>query len=231
MTEVVRAEGVWRRFRAGDTVVEAVRGVSLSAVSGELLLILGRSGGGKSTLLSLLGGLDRPDAGAIAVARRDLTRLDGRELEDFLQASVGWVFQSSGLIPLLTAEENVGVALRAMGRRGAQVAARSLEALDLVGLVPRAHHRAAELSGGEQQRVALARALVKEPALLLADEPTSQLDTETARAIMVLVREIAHAGTCVVMATHDAGTVEFADRVLRLEDGRLLEAAPAERRL
>lgn len=225
MTEIVRAAGIHRRFRAGDDLIEAVAGVSLTAAAGELLLLLGRSGGGKSTLLSLLGGLDRPDAGQITVAGRDLTRLEGRALEDFLQASVGWVFQTSGLLPLLTAEENVGLALRAMGQRGPQVSTRSLEALELVGLMPRARHRASELSGGEQQRVALARALVKRPAVLLADEPTSQLDTETARAIMILVREIAHAGTCVIMATHDAGTVEFADRVLRLEDGRLLEAA------
>ncbi len=227
MTEAIRAEHVTRRFKAGAGIVEAVSDVSLTAEAGALLLLLGRSGGGKSTLLSLLGGLDRPDEGRVLVGGQDLAQLSGGDQERFLQVSVGWVFQTSGLLPILTAQENVGIALRALGERGPQVAARALEALDIVGLGERARHRAAELSGGEQQRVALARALVKQPAVLLADEPTSQLDTETAAATMVLIRDIAQSGTCVVMATHDAGTIEFADRVLQLEDGRALEPPSA----
>lgn len=218
---VVRARGVSRRFAAGGRVVEAVRDADLDLVAGELVVLLGRSGAGKSTLLSLLGGLDRPDSGTIRVAGLDVTALRGRDLEEYLQGTVGWVFQTSGLLPLLSATENVALTrrLRGDGDREATEAAR--RALAEVGLAERGDHRGHELSGGEQQRVAVARALAKAPALLLADEPTAQLDTDTARTVTALLRRAAGSGTAVLLATHDESAAEHADRVLRMQDGVL----------
>jgi putative ABC transport system ATP-binding protein len=221
MADVLVAEGLTRSFRAGGELVVAVRESSLRVGERELVAILGRSGAGKSSFLFLCGGLDRPDAGRVIVAGQEVTALGGPALERFLQRTVGWVFQSPGLLPLLTAEENVALALRLLDRPVG--AARA--ALDAVGLGDRAGHRGAELSGGEQQRVALARALVKEPALLIADEPTGQLDTETGRAVLDLLRRTADAGTAVLLATHDAAAAEVADRVLLMDDGVLRAAA------
>jgi len=221
VTDVLVAEGLSRSFAAGDERVEAVREASLRVGERELVAVLGRSGAGKSSLLFLCGGLDRPDAGRVAVAGQDVGGLRGGALERFLQRTVGWVFQSAGLLPLLTAEENVALALRLVGRPEAEVPAAARAALAAVGLEERAGHRGAELSGGEQQRVALARALAKAPALLIADEPTGQLDTETARSVMAVLRRTADAGTAVLLATHDRSAAEVADRVLLMDDGRL----------
>lgn len=223
---VVVARDVTRRFRSGERVVEAVRGASLEVAEGELVLLLGRSGAGKSTLLSLLGGLDRPDAGSIRVAGHDVPALRGRDLDRYLQQTVGWVFQTSGLLPLLTAAENVSLGLRVTGESQEQALAAAQRALAAVGLGERAMHRANELSGGEQQRVAVARALIKAPALVLADEPTAQLDSETAKTILELLREAADSGTAILFATHDESAVEYADRVVRMEDGVLTPAGP-----
>ncbi|HEY7201514.1 MAG TPA: ABC transporter ATP-binding protein [Candidatus Dormibacteraeota bacterium] len=221
MADVLVAEGLSRWFRAGEEVVVAVRDATLRVGEGELVAILGRSGAGKSSLLFLCGGLDRPTSGRVTVAGQEVGALDDAALERFLQRMVGWVFQSPGLLPLFTAEENVALALRLLGRP--PDAARA--ALAAVELGNRAGHRGAELSGGEQQRVALARALVKEPALLIADEPTGQLDTETGRAVLDVLRRTADAGTAVLLATHDPAAVEVADRVLLMEDG-VLRSAP-----
>jgi len=221
MADVLVAEGLSRSFRAGDEVVAAVRDASLRVGEHELVAILGRSGAGKSSLLLLCGGLDRPTSGRVTVAGQEVGALEDAARERFLQRMVGWVFQSPGLLPLFTAEENVALALRLLGRP--LDAARG--ALAAVELSSRAGHRGAELSGGEQQRVALARALVKEPALLIADEPTGQLDTETGRAVLDVLRRTADAGTAVLLATHDPAAVEVADRVLLMEDG-VLRAAP-----
>jgi putative ABC transport system ATP-binding protein len=209
---------VVRRFQPG---MAAVDGASLEVHRGELVVVLGRSGAGKTTLLSMAGGLDRPDSGQIQVEDKDVTVLQGKELEAFLQRTVGWVFQTSGLLPLLTAAENVALALRILGQSEETAMAAAMSGLEEVGLADRARHRTHELSGGEQQRVALVRALVKQPALLLADEPTAQLDTETARSVVALIREAADSGIAVLLATHDAAAAEVADRVLLLEDGRL----------
>jgi putative ABC transport system ATP-binding protein len=214
-SEVLVATGLRRRFGR----VEALRRAALTVRAGELVVLLGRTGAGKTTLLSCCGGLDRPDAGRVEVAGQDLTALDGAALERFLRGTVGWVFQTAGLLPLMTAAENVALALELLGQPPARAAERARVALAEVGLADREAHRAAELSGGEQQRVALTRALVKAPALLLADEPTAQLDTETARAITALIREAAERGTAVLLATHDEAAVEVADRVLTIEDG------------
>jgi putative ABC transport system ATP-binding protein len=219
MAEVVSVQGVSRRFSAGGRTVNAVHGASFSIDSGELVVILGRSGSGKTTLLSLIGGLDRPDEGTVIVDGADVGSLRGSDLDRFRQQTVGWVFQTSGLLPLLTAAENVGLALRIQGRNEDESSRAALSALEEVGLVERADHRTYELSGGEQQRVALARALVKEPRVLLADEPTGQLDTETAASVMGLIREASAAGITSIVATHDAALADQADRVLVMEDG------------
>ncbi len=219
--DVVVARGLVREFSAGGQRVRAVDGVDLTVAAGELLMILGRSGAGKTTLLSLVGGLDRPDSGTVTVAWERVDSFDARQRDRFLQVSVGWVFQTSGLIPLLSARENIELSLRLAGVDDTETAARAAAALDSVGLAGRGAHTAAELSGGEQQRVAVARALAKRPTVVIADEPTAQLDSETAAGIMQLLREVAAAGTAVLMATHDRLAVDYADRVVTMQDGRV----------
>ncbi|HEY8643793.1 MAG TPA: ABC transporter ATP-binding protein [Candidatus Dormibacteraeota bacterium] len=221
MADVVVARGLTRRFTTGGRTVEAVRDADLQVGDGEMLVLLGRSGAGKSTLLSLIGGLDRPDAGTVTVAGQDVPSLRGADLDRFLQRTVGWVFQTSGLLPLLTAAENVSLGLRVAGESEAASMQAAMAALESVGLAERADHRGNELSGGEQQRVAVARALIKAPHLLLADEPTAQLDTETSRSIIALLRQAADSGTAILFATHDESATELADRVIHMEDGVL----------
>jgi putative ABC transport system ATP-binding protein len=221
MSDVIVAAGLLREFGSGAQRTRAVDGVDLSVAEAELLMVLGRSGAGKTTLLSMVGGLDRPDAGTVTVAGQRVEALQGRDRDRFLQVSVGWVFQTSGLVPLLTAVENVELSLHLAGLTGTAARERAVEALALVGLDGRRAHTAAELSGGEQQRVAVARAIAKRPIAVIADEPTAQLDSETAAGIMELLREVAAAGTAVLMATHDRVAVEYADRVVNMEDGRL----------
>jgi putative ABC transport system ATP-binding protein len=161
---------------------------------------------------------------------QDVGRLRGRAREEYLRNTVGWVFSSAGLLPLLSALENVWLAARLLGHRDAIARKEAMQALDAVGLGPRAGHRAAELSGGEQQRVALARALVKKPVLLLADEPTAQLDSETGKSVLDVMRDATRAGTAILLATHDLAVIEVADRVLSMEDGQLTDLAPASAR-
>ncbi len=222
MNEILRMRGVVRRFHRGNQVIEAVSGVDLEIGERELVVVLGRSGSGKTTLLSLAGGLDRADAGDVVVAGQELSALSDSGLNAFRQHTVGWVFQTSGLLPLLTALENVALALRLQGRPEADCWVAARGALRSVGLEARAQHRTYELSGGEQQRVALARALAKRPRLLLADEPTGQLDTETAGSVMALLRTAPGNGVAVLIAGHDPALTERADRVLVMKDGRLL---------
>ncbi len=226
MPDVVTARAVSRRFAVGSGVLEALRGADLDVRDGELVVLLGRSGAGKSTLLNIVGGLDRPDEGTVRVGGVDVPSLRGAERERFLQRTVGWVFQTSGLLPLLSAAENVALGMRVLGESEEAALEGARLSLEAVGLGDRRDHRGNELSGGEQQRVAVARALAKAPALLLADEPTAQLDTETAHAINLLLREAADSGTAVLFATHDESAVEVADRVIRIEDGRLLSVEP-----
>jgi putative ABC transport system ATP-binding protein len=219
MAEIVTLRGIRRRF--GDVV--AVRGADLVAYPGELTVLIGRSGSGKTTLLAIAGGLERADEGSASVCGAELTGLSPSELDRFRRDRVGWVFQVPGLLPLLSASENVALPVRVAGaeRRSAERAAAS--ALAVVGLSGRADHRAYELSGGEQQRVALARALIKKPPLLLADEPTGQLDSETAAMVMDLLRKEARQGTAVIVATHDEAFAEYAHRVLLMDDGKVTE--------
>lgn len=214
-----------REFVSGGERIRAVNGVNLTMQAGELLMILGRSGAGKTTLLSLMGALDVPDSGTITVGDVAVEALVGHHRDRFLQVSVGWVFQTAGLVPMLTAQENVELSLRVAGVDAATIGERAVEVLGMVGLEGRSAHTAAELSGGEQHRVALARAIAKRPLLVIADEPTAQLDSETAAGIINLLCTVAKAGTAVLMATHDIAAVESADRVMLMEDGRL-SAAP-----
>jgi putative ABC transport system ATP-binding protein len=218
---LVRLRQVSRHYGIGRSRVQALHEVDLEVREAEMLAIVGPSGSGKTTLLSLIGGLDRADAGEIQVDGQNLGALRVAELAAFRRQRVGFVFQAAGLVPLMTAAENVALVLELQGKNGADASVAALEALRKVGLEERARHRGHELSGGEQQRVALARALVKRPRLLLADEPTGQLDTETGAAIMRLVRSLTSSGTTVIVATHDAGMAEAADRLLNMEDGRL----------
>jgi len=217
---VIDARGVVKRIRVGRHVQTALDGVDLRVRRGEFSLVLGRSGSGKTTLLTILGGLLAPDEGQVHVLGQDIAAMRPRDRRSLIRREVGWVFQTAGLVPSLLASENVAFALY-MNGDDADVDARVAEALRRVGLVARARHRTDELSGGEQQRVALARALVKSPALLLADEPTSQLDAETSRSVVQLIKDVSLAGTTVVVATHDEALEEVADSVTRLEDGRI----------
>lgn len=226
MADLVVARALTREFVVGGEPIRPVNGVDLTMQAGELVTILGRSGAGKTTLLSLIGALDVPDSGSITVADVRVESLAGRDRDRFLQVSVGWVFQTAGLVPMLTAQENVELSLRIAGVDPATIGQRAAAALVTVGLEGRTAHTAAELSGGEQHRVAIARALAKRPVLVIADEPTAQLDSETAAGIVSLLCSVAKAGTAVLMATHDTAAVASADRVLLMEDGRLT-AAPS----
>jgi putative ABC transport system ATP-binding protein len=222
MSELVQVDGVRRDYATGDRVVHALREVSFTARTGELVAIRGRSGAGKTTLLNLVGGLDRPTAGRVVVAGTEITTAGEPELLDLRMGSIGFVFQSFGLIPILSAAENVGVPLRLAKVAPARREERIAMLLELVGLGAHARQRPYELSGGQQQRVAVARALANEPALLIADEPTGQLDSETGRSIMDLIRAVVQArGMTALIATHDAALIGQADRVLTLRDGVL----------
>ncbi|MET7372095.1 ABC transporter ATP-binding protein [Micromonospora arida] len=222
--EVVRVSGVSRTFGRGEHAVHAVRDVSFTANRGELVAIRGRSGAGKTTLLNLIGGLDRPDSGQVVVAGHEVTSAGEAELLRLRRGTVGFVFQTFGLVPILSAAENVGVPLRLAQVPAAEREERVAVLLELVGLGGHAAQRPYELSGGQQQRVAVARALANEPDLLIADEPTGQLDSETGRSIMDLLRAVVHArGMTALVATHDPALIDLADRVLVLRDGRLVD--------
>jgi putative ABC transport system ATP-binding protein len=224
MTEpLVTASGVSRTFGSGETAVPALRDVSFSVGRGQLVVVYGRSGSGKTTLLNIVGGLDTPTTGAIHVAGQDLSAMTEHDRRMMRRTTVAFIFQSFGLIPMLSAAENVGIPLRIAGaaRRAREERTRLL--LSVVGLEEHAGKRPAELSGGQQQRVAVARALSGRPELLIADEPTGQLDSETGRQIIRLLRTVIRAeGITALVASHDTELMDLADEVLRLEDGRLV---------
>jgi putative ABC transport system ATP-binding protein len=220
---MVVADGLTRDYASGGEVVHALRGVSLHVARGELLAVRGRSGSGKTTLLNLLGGLDRPTAGSVHVDGIEVSALDERASADVRRRTISFIFQTFGLVPILSAAENVEVPLRLVGADPGERDRRVAELLELVGLDTRAGHRPHELSGGEQQRVAIARALANRPRLLLADEPTGQLDSETGRRVMLLIRTVVRAeGVTAVVATHDPVMLEVADRTIELLDGELV---------
>ena len=220
----VRADQVSRHYQMGSALIRAVDDVTLEVHTAEFLALLGSSGSGKSTLLNLMAGLDRPTSGAIFAQGRNLSDMNPTELARYRSRTVGMVFQSFNLLPRMTLEENVELPLRLAevdrGERGQRV----LEALQRVGLEKRLTHRPSELSGGEQQRAALARALVNRPTLLLADEPTGNLDSATGESIMELLREIQKTmGMTIVMVTHERPLAErFADHIVSFADGKLV---------
>jgi putative ABC transport system ATP-binding protein len=219
----VRAEGLGREFRTAGRTVTALRDVTFTAATGELLAIKARSGAGKTTLLNLAGGLDRPTNGRISVGGLDLGGCRDRELRAFRRDTVGSIFQSFALLPILSAAENAGVPLRLAGMPAAEREDRVRMLLELVGLGEHSQQWPHELSGGQQQRVAVARALANDPALLLADEPTGQLDSVTGQSIMRLIRATVDArGMTALVATHDSAVLDLADRVITLQDGRVL---------
>lgn len=221
------AEGVSRVFETAAGPVIALAEATLQVRPGELVVVRGRSGSGKTTLLNVLSGLDRPTSGRVVLDGVDVGTADETALVAVRRRSVGFVFQSFGLIPVLSAAENVEVPLRLLGTPPADRDARVAELLDRVGLAAHAKQRPTELSGGQQQRVGIARALAADPPLLFADEPTGQLDSVTGRQIMDLLVELVHgSGVAAVVTTHDPLLMARADRVLELHDGRLGGGAP-----
>jgi putative ABC transport system ATP-binding protein len=220
--DMVVVRGVSRQFGSGHTAVRALRGVSLTVPRGHLVVVKGRSGSGKTTLLNIIGGLDRPTAGTVHVGGQDVTAMTEHDRLRLRRTGVAFIFQSFGLIPLLSAAENVGVPLRIAGMDYGAREERVARMLAVVGLTEHSRQRPNELSGGQQQRVAIARALAISPGLLIADEPTGQLDLETGRQIMRLLLTVVRSeGLTALVATHDEALMDLADDVLALEDGQL----------
>jgi putative ABC transport system ATP-binding protein len=221
----IRTENLCRHYRMGEALIRAVDGISLQVLAGEFVALLGQSGSGKSSLLNLIAGLDRPTSGAVIVHGGDLAKLSRQNLAKYRLKTVGMVFQSFNLIPSMTLCENVELPLRFAEVDRAKRETLCREALDRVGLSARLRHRPTELSGGEQQRAALARALINQPPLLLADEPTGNLDSHTGTEIMNLIREFNESlGMSVVMVTHERALAErYAKRMIFLADGKLVD--------
>ena len=221
-TAVVETHGVTRDFKMGAQTVHALCGVDLLIQPGEFVALRGRSGSGKTTLLNILVGLDDPTQGEVITLGRNLAQLNETARAALRRERIGLMFQNAHLFPTLTAQENVEVALRLQLTPESERTQRAHAALELVGLSARAHHRGLELSGGEQQRVALARALVHTPRFVIADEPTGNLDSVTARKIVQLFRDVVQqTGIALLVATHDATVYNTADRILRISDGRI----------
>jgi putative ABC transport system ATP-binding protein len=224
-TVAIRSENLCRHYHMGETLIRAVDGVSLEVSSGEFVALLGSSGSGKSSMLNLIAGLDRPTSGSVVVQDRDLAKLSREELAKYRLHAVGMVFQSFNLIASMTLAENVELPLRFAEVDRSQREKLSHDALERVGLRARVNHRPSELSGGEQQRAALARALINRPKLLLADEPTGNLDSHTGTEIMEIVRQLNRdLGMTVVMVTHERALAErYAQRMIFLADGKLID--------
>jgi putative ABC transport system ATP-binding protein len=218
---VVELHDVCKTYDMGVQKVEALRGVTTHFRRGSCWAIMGPSGSGKSTMLNLLGCLDRPTTGRYVLNGQDISSLDDNELSELRLRELGFIFQSFNLIPQLTVRENVELPLYYLGWEAHESAARAEELAELVGLADRLHHRPMELSGGQQQRVAVARALANDPSVLLADEPTGNLDTSTGRQIMELLMDLNANGKTIVMVTHDPGVARYARRRLHILDGRV----------
>ena len=220
---VLEAEGLKRSFGSGEAAVKAVRGIDLRLSAGERLLIMGPSGSGKTTLVSMLGGLLTPSAGRVLLDGEDLYAHDEKTRAHLRLRNLGFVFQSFNLLSALTAQENVEVPLRLAGDSVGQARSRAEELLDELGLKERSGHRPRDLSGGEKQRVAIARALANDPQILLADEPTANLDSQAGRAVAEVLRGLAEQGKAVIIVSHDQRLEGIASRVVSIEDGELSE--------
>ncbi len=226
MDPIIRVTDLWKDYPTdGDKGTAALRGASFEVRSGEIVALLGKSGSGKTTLLNLLAGIDRPTKGRIEVEGRDLEAMGEKGRTQWRRLRLGFVFQFFNLLPTLTAFENVFLSLELAGRPDPQLA---VQALRDVGLEGKDHRYPHELSGGEQQRVAIARAIVKQPLLILADEPTGNLDTQTGRQVLdLLVEQCRRSSSTMIMASHAASTRRCCDRVVRIVDGAIVEEAPA----
>jgi putative ABC transport system ATP-binding protein len=219
---LLAVHGVHRTFGAGPATVHALRDITFEVEPGTMVALVGRSGSGKTTLLNVIGGLDRPDSGSVTVDGVEVTALDEDGLSRLRREKVSYVFQTFGLIPVLSAAENIGVPLRLAHTDQRERERRVQLLLELVGLAEHARQRPGELSGGQQQRVAIARALAASPRLLVADEPTGQLDAETGLAVMALLRGVVESeGVTALVSTHDPVMMELADRVIHIADGQL----------
>jgi putative ABC transport system ATP-binding protein len=220
---VLKVENLVKTYKLGAVEVNALRGVNLEIKKGEFVAVMGPSGSGKTTLLNLIGALDKPTKGKVYLDGKDITSMHGRALTKLRRYTIGFVFQFYNLIPVLTAYENIELPLLVAGVSGKERKKRVKELLDLVGLTSRAKHRPDELSGGEQQRVAIARALANRPKLILADEPTGDLDSKTGREVILALRDLCkREGVSVLVITHDPIVAEMADRVLLIRDGQFI---------
>jgi putative ABC transport system ATP-binding protein len=224
--EAIRLENVTKTYRIGEQTIRALDGVSLTIEAGEFTALVGPSGSGKTTMLQLMGCLDKPDSGMVAIKGQDVTRAGGNLRADLRRDMIGFIFQFFALVPVLSAYENVELPLLLSGVKGDERRARVNEMLGAVDMADRAGHRPDQLSGGEQQRVAIARALAPRPVIVLADEPTANLDTANGRRAMEIMQSLNQAtGTAFVFATHDPRVVAFARRVVEMRDGRLANGA------
>ena len=224
--KIIETIAVGRKYELGSEEVVAVKDVSLEVHTGQFIAIVGRSGSGKTTLLNLIAGLDQATSGQVLFEGKDLAEMNEKELTQIRRNKIGFVFQSFGLLPLLSAYENVELPLRISGVKAGEREERAKAGLEMVGLTRRANHRPYELSGGEQQRVAIARAVVSRPPLIIADEPTGELESNNARSIFALFREmVEEQGISVVAATHDSTLLAMADSVKEMKDGSMVEGS------
>ncbi len=221
---VVSASGLVRRYGEGDTAVDALRDVSIEIEEARLTAIMGPSGSGKSTLMHILAGLDKPSEGSVSIAGVEITGMNDKQLTRLRRDHIGFVFQFFNLLPMLTAEENILLPLSIAGEKQKAEHEWLEELLDTVGINGRRKHRPSELSGGQQQRVSIARALISKPSVLFADEPTGNLDSNTSRDVLALLRHsVEELGQTTVMVTHDASAAALADRILLLADGQIVK--------
>ena len=227
--EIVRVENVQRIYRLGHEEVAALKGINFAVRSGQMVGLMGRSGSGKTTLINMIGGLDKPTHGHIFIKGKDVSQMSDAQLTGLRRSTIGYVFQSFALIPVLSAFENVELSMHIAGLGRAERQKRATELLQLVGLGRRMHHRPFELSGGEQQRVAIARALGNSPSLILADEPTGELDSVTGFQIMTLFRYIAtNEGVAIIVATHDPTITQIAHETYEISDGVINRLEPVQ---